>query len=52
MTLTPKAVSGYDAVVLATDHDAFDYAAILKHARLIVDARGVYFEAAVNVVKA
>lgn len=52
VTLTPKAIAGYDAVVLATDHDAFDYAAILKHARLIVDARGVYPGTAANVVKA
>ena len=52
VTLTPKAVAGYDAVVLATDHDAFDYAMLLKHARLIVDARGVYPGTALNVVKA
>ena len=43
---------GYDALVLATDHDAFDYAMLLKHARLIVDARGAYPVSAPNVIKA
>jgi UDP-N-acetyl-D-glucosamine dehydrogenase len=38
--------------VLATDHDRFDYPAIRKHARLIVDSRGKFLEAAKNVVKA
>ncbi len=52
MTLSPKAVAGYDALVLATDHDAFDYAMLLKHARLIVDARGAYPVSAPNVIKA
>ena len=52
VALTPKAVAGYDALVLATDHDAFDYAMLLNHARLIVDARGVYPGTAPNVVKA
>lgn len=32
----------YDLVLLATDHDAFDYAMIREHARLIVDTRGRY----------
>lgn len=50
VTLTPKAIAGYDAVVLATDHDAFDYVAILKHARLIVDSRGVFTGVAANLV--
>jgi UDP-N-acetyl-D-glucosamine dehydrogenase len=50
--LTPESVAGYDCVVLATDHGAFDYAMIQRHARLIVDTRGVYLEPAANVVKA
>ena len=52
VALTPAALAGYDCVVLATDHDRFDYAAIRKHARLIVDSRGKFLEAAKNVVKA
>lgn len=50
--LTPEMIDGYDAVLLATNHDAFDYDMIQKHARLIVDTRGVYLSVAENVVKA
>jgi UDP-N-acetyl-D-glucosamine dehydrogenase len=52
VALTPEAIAGYDALVLATDHDAFDYALIGRHARLVVDTRGVYLDPAPNVVKA
>jgi UDP-N-acetyl-D-glucosamine dehydrogenase len=41
-----------DLVLLATDHDAFDYSLILKNAQLIVDTRGRYLEPSPNVVKA
>lgn len=50
--LTPEAVASYDAVLLATNHDAFDYDMLQKHARLIVDTRGVYLGVAENIVKA
>jgi UDP-N-acetyl-D-glucosamine dehydrogenase len=50
--LTPAAVASYDALLLATNHDAFDYPMLAKHARLIVDARGVYLDPAPNIVKA
>jgi len=50
--LTPEGVAGYDLVLLATNHDKFDYPMIQKHARLIVDTRGVYLKPAENVVKA
>jgi UDP-N-acetyl-D-glucosamine dehydrogenase len=36
---TPKALARYDAVVIATDHSSYDYAAIVRHARLVVDTR-------------
>jgi UDP-N-acetyl-D-glucosamine dehydrogenase len=52
VALDAAAVSGFDCVVLATNHDAFDYALIQRHAQLIVDTRGVYLEPAANVVKA
>jgi len=42
----------FDVALLATDHAAFDYPLILKHAALIVDTRGVYLEPEPNVVKA
>ena len=50
--LTPESVASYDMVLLATNHDAFDYDMIGRHARLIVDTRGVYLTPAANVVKA
>ena len=50
--LTAQNIALYDAVLLATDHAAFDYALIKENARLIVDTRGVYLEPAANVVKA
>jgi UDP-N-acetyl-D-glucosamine dehydrogenase len=50
--LTPGALEGFDCVIVGTNHDLFDYALIKKHSRLIVDTRGVYLEAAPNVVKA
>jgi UDP-N-acetyl-D-glucosamine dehydrogenase len=35
-----ETVAAYDCVLVATDHDAFDYELIASHARLIVDSRG------------
>ena len=37
--LTPEELSRADAVVLMTDHDAFDLAAIVQHARYLLDTR-------------
>lgn len=50
--LTPDSIASFDAVLLATNHDVFDYDMIQQHARLIVDTRGVYLKPAQNVVKA
>jgi len=50
--LNAKVLSHYDVLLLATDHDKFDYAFIQKHAQLIVDTRGVYLKPLANVVKA
>jgi UDP-N-acetyl-D-glucosamine dehydrogenase len=49
--LTPEMIASYDCLLLATDHDDFDYAALKAHARLIVDTRGRYLEPADNIVK-
>lgn len=40
--LTPDAISEFDAVVLLTDHSAFDYQMIADKAQLIVDTRGKF----------
>ncbi|TAN10508.1 MAG: nucleotide sugar dehydrogenase [Rhizobiaceae bacterium] len=37
--LAPEAVSSYDAVLIATDHDAVDYRALVEAAGLVVDTR-------------
>ncbi|MBZ0171218.1 MAG: hypothetical protein K8E66_02440, partial [Phycisphaerales bacterium] len=37
--LTPESLSVYDAVLIVTDHRAFDYALVAEHARLVVDSR-------------
>lgn len=37
--LTPKFLQQQDAVIIATDHTAFDYQLIVEHAPLIVDTR-------------
>ncbi|OYP37759.1 nucleotide sugar dehydrogenase [Rhodopirellula sp. MGV] len=37
--LTPEFLASCDAVLIATDHTAFDYDAIVKHCSLVVDTR-------------
>jgi UDP-N-acetyl-D-glucosamine dehydrogenase len=39
VALTPESLAAYDACVLVTDHKAFDYESIARHARLVVDTR-------------
>ena len=38
--ITSKSLAKFDAVILATDHDEFDYELIRKNSKLIVDTRG------------
>lgn len=45
-------LGNFDAVVVATNHDAFDYELIRVNARLIIDSRGVYRNGAPNIVRA
>lgn len=49
--LTRESIASYDLLLLATNHSAFDYDLIQKHAKLIVDTRGVYLDKLANVVK-
>ena len=49
--LTPSSLAEFDCVVLATDHDAFDYELLAKHASILVDTRG-RFDKRPNVVAA
>ena len=50
--LTPETIQSYDLVLLATDHDRFDYKEILENAVLLVDTRGKFDSSATTVVKA
>lgn len=50
--LTPESIASYDCVLVATDHDAFDFNMIQQHAKLVVDTRGRYRKPAANIVKA
>lgn len=50
--ITPETLAMQDAVILATNHDAFDYDLIKAHAKLVVDSRGVYREPADHIIRA
>ena len=45
-------LSKCDCVVIATDHDSFDYNLIKECASLIIDTRGKYLEPATHIIKA
>jgi UDP-N-acetyl-D-glucosamine dehydrogenase len=49
--LNADSIASYDCVLLATDHDSFDYSLISECASLIVDTRGRYLEKKPNVVR-
>ena len=42
MDVTPEALNSHDAVIIATNHDSFDYQMILEHSKVIIDTRGVF----------
>lgn len=50
--INKEMLSNFDAVVVATNHDAFDYELIRRSASLIIDSRGVYREVTSNIVRA
>src|SRR5277367_799929 len=37
--LSPAALAGYDCVLIATDHTSYDYEAIVRDSKLVVDTR-------------
>jgi UDP-N-acetyl-D-glucosamine dehydrogenase len=49
--LTAETVASFDVVLLATDHDAFDYGLISSHSQLLIDTRGRFVPSA-KVVRA
>lgn len=50
--LTADSLASYDAVLLLTDHTAFDYELIQQHADILIDTRGRYRDGGANVVRA
>lgn len=52
VSLDAATLKKYDCVLLATDHDDFDYELIKAHAQLVIDTRGRYRSPAPNIVKA
>ncbi len=50
--LTPENLQSFDAIILATNHDKFDYDSIYENARLIIDSRGQYRGLNGKVIKA
>lgn len=50
--LTPDILKSYDCVLLASDHDRFDYEMIKAHSLLIVDTRGRYLDPHASIVRA
>ena len=51
VALTAETLGGFDAVLIATKHDAVDYALVAKAAPLIVDSRNALAGIAVDAVK-
>jgi len=39
VNLTPEKIASYDCVLIATDHSSYDYEALVRDAKLVVDTR-------------
>ena len=50
--ISEESLARYDCVLLATDHDAFDYDLIKNHSKLIIDSRGKFLEPQSHIIKA
>ncbi|WP_434526227.1 nucleotide sugar dehydrogenase [Photorhabdus asymbiotica] len=50
--ITENNLNTFDCVILATDHDKFDYELIINNAKLVVDTRGKYSPNHKNIIKA
>lgn len=47
--LSPQALTGYDAVIVTTDHTNVDYGMVARESRLIFDTRNVFDKSGVSV---
>ncbi len=50
--ISQESLTQYDCILIATDHDDFDYQLIQDNSDIIVDTRGRYAKSIANVVKA
>ena len=52
--LSPEHIASFDCVILATQHQLFDYEMIAAHAQLIIDTRGAFrpYQNQANIVSA
>lgn len=50
VSLTAESIAAFDAVLIATNHDAFDYHLIADHSKIVIDTRNAMhaFEAALG----
>ncbi|MGO4704364.1 nucleotide sugar dehydrogenase [Microvirga sp. 2MCAF38] len=48
VTLDAKTLAAYDAVLIATDHDAINYRMVVDHAKLVVDTRNACARAGIT----
>ncbi|WP_413990359.1 nucleotide sugar dehydrogenase [Labrys okinawensis] len=51
VALTPENLAGYNAVLVATDHDGIDYAMVAKEARLTLDTRNACAKAGADMTR-
>jgi len=47
-----KHLKNFDAIIIVTDHDRFNYDAIRKNSKIIIDTRGVYKKEYTNIIPA
>jgi UDP-N-acetyl-D-glucosamine dehydrogenase len=50
-TLDARTLASFDCVAILTDHTAFDYAAMVRHADIVVDTRNAIKQPAANVFR-
>ena len=50
--ISEKNLLRFDAVILCTDHDSFNYTLIKKHSKLLVDTRGIFRKSNKKIIKA
>jgi UDP-N-acetyl-D-glucosamine dehydrogenase len=49
--LTPETISAYDAILIATDHDAVDYQMVVSNSKLVIDTRNACAKAGITDIR-